>query len=160
MSEHEPRYEYKRMSSLYRNHADLPALSEREREVALNAAASRVMGDPAGAAIQMLVAVAILNGEKGPVLAWPAGTSREEKAAWHEAEAAWYRDLMTSGSMSAHSRSAEKSPQSHHEKIESLPLAETPLPSASVPQVLREEQKENLPHAGSDEPEQESSDAC
>lgn len=162
MDYHPPLYECAPMLGLRRNHTDLPALSEKDREVALSAAATKVVGDPAGAVIQMMVAVAILNGERGPVLAWPINMPFEEKAAWHEAEAAKWRAIAKreSDSMPMQSRSADQGPQNHREKTGSLSPVETPHHSTSIPQVLCEGQAESLPPCRSGEPDQEPNDVC
>lgn len=67
-------------------------LTKREREILIGAIAAKASGSPCEASQQVLAAVAVLRGEHPPILVWPSGISREEMAAWHEGEAAYWRE--------------------------------------------------------------------
>jgi len=68
-----------------------PPLSDREREIALQAIAARATGTPVEAAYQILAGIEALDvGPEGPlVVLWPKGNgleAMEDRAAWHKAE--------------------------------------------------------------------------
>ncbi|MDU8358014.1 hypothetical protein [Pseudomonas syringae group sp. J309-1] len=66
------------------------ALSADERKIALSAIASRATGSPANAAVEILAGKAVLDGRHLPILVWGTDVTREEKAAWHKSEAAFW----------------------------------------------------------------------
>jgi len=74
-------------------------LTSKEREIAIQAIAARATGNCAEAAVQILKGVAALEGPDDPVVVWPSdwnvftahGMSFEQKAAWHERQAAEIR---------------------------------------------------------------------
>lgn len=67
-------------------------LTAREREIVISAIAARVSGSPSDAAKQVLTAIAVLDGDREPLILWPQSISREQMAAWHESEAAYWRE--------------------------------------------------------------------
>lgn len=67
-------------------------MNRRDREIALRAIAGRATGKPEVAAAEILAGIAVLDGQHFPILLWPAGIDREEKAAWHRAEAAYWEE--------------------------------------------------------------------
>lgn len=69
-----------------------PGLTAREREIAIAAIGGRVTGTTIEAAKQLLAGIAALDGEHLPILIWPESISRSERAAWHEREAAYWRE--------------------------------------------------------------------
>lgn len=68
------------------------SLTAKEREIAISAIGARVSGGPAEAAKQLLAGVAVLDGQHAPFLILPEEISRQEMAAWHEDQAAYWRD--------------------------------------------------------------------
>lgn len=68
-----------------------PQLTTREREIVITALSAKASGSPVDAVHSILAAVAILDGVRPPMIVWPEESSREERAAWHEAEAAYWR---------------------------------------------------------------------
>lgn len=65
-------------------------MNRRDREIAVRAIAERATGTPEEAAAQILAGIAVLDGQRLPILLWSPGTGREEKAAWHRSEAAYW----------------------------------------------------------------------
>ncbi|MFJ2445184.1 hypothetical protein [Pseudomonas sp. NPDC087626] len=66
------------------------AVSAVDRGVAVQAIAARATGKPDVAAAEILAGIAVLDGNHLPILLWSNNTTREEKAAWHKAEAAFW----------------------------------------------------------------------
>jgi hypothetical protein len=58
------------------------ALSPREREIAISAIGDRVSGSPVEAAKQLLAGIAVLDGDRLPVLVWPEAATLRERANW------------------------------------------------------------------------------
>ncbi len=65
-------------------------MNRRDREIAVRAIAARATGKPEEAAAEILAGIAVLDGQHLPILLWPPTTDREEKAAWHRSEAAYW----------------------------------------------------------------------
>lgn len=142
---------------------DLKApLSPREREIAIAAIGTRVSGSPTMAAEQMLAGIAVLEGDHLPVLVWPVDTTLEEKAAWHEQEAADFR--MRAARLSARIQGVNpnegEAPQEPSGLIQIYSgLAPTHPASTSFEPVLREASTES-PVPLDQQANLESSDAC
>lgn len=87
-------------------------LSPADRQVAVNAVASLARGKPEDAATQILAGIAVLDGRHLPILIWGEDISREEKAAWHRAEATFWEDSASrfQGLMRSAGQSAGKTP--------------------------------------------------
>lgn len=67
-------------------------MNRRDREIAVRAIAARATGKPEEAAAEILAGIAVLDGQHLPILLWSPGTDREEKAAWHRSEAAYWEE--------------------------------------------------------------------
>lgn len=107
-------------------------LTAREREVVIAAVAGKASGLPLEAAKQVLAAIEVLDGKHPPILVWPEGLSREERAAWHEGEAAYWREsaVIRGEGVSPAPRSADKD-QISGQSGESTVSADTPLPRSA-----------------------------
>lgn len=137
-------------------------LTAREREIAISAISARATGKPDVAAVEILAGIAVIDGNHPPILLWPNDMTREDKAAWHRAEAAYWSasaqckaEVMAQGLQSVvQTHSCRPYGPSTDEQgllqplsassVEALPEAETQSPLPSLP----------------DEPLQGSSDAC
>lgn len=142
--------------------AGCPQLSPREREIAIAAIGARVSGEPSAAAKQLLAGVAVLDGQHTPILIWPEGIAREEMAAWHEAEAAYWRE-----SAARYAEITERAQRSDtgtlrdsRGDLSTDELDTPPAPLASSPEAHRASEKENHPQSSAGEPVQGASDAC
>lgn len=138
------------------------SLSPREREIAIAAIGTRVSGSPTAAAEQMLAGIAVLDGDHLPVLVWPVDTTLEEKAAWHEQEAANFR--MRAARLQARIQGVNPSegeaPQEPSGLIQIYSgSAPTHPASTSFEPVLREASTES-PVPSDQQANLESSDAC
>lgn len=155
-------------------------MTPREKEIALEAAARS--SNPIEHARKVLEAEAFLRGERPPFVVWPQGQqagelirydslSIEEKAAWHEAQAAELRAQANQQSQREQEREKRltefrlKAPQSAPQDLQGAPrgqaIAEPAFPRScpvSVPEARDEAQAAGLP-ASAPEPAQESSDA-
>ena len=69
-----------------------PRLTAREREIAICAISARATGKPDVAAVEILAGIAVIDGNHPPILLWSNNMTREEKAAWHRAEAAYWAE--------------------------------------------------------------------
>jgi len=76
-------------------------LTPKDREIAIQAIAARATGSPAEAAKQILMGIRTFDGELGPFVVWPVNPFRnrhpvsyEERAAWHESQAAKLREWL------------------------------------------------------------------
>ena len=137
-------------------------LTAREREIAISAISARATGKPDVAAVEILAGIAVIDGNHPPILLWPNDMTREDKAAWHRAEAAYWSasaqckaEVMARGLQSVvqtHSCSPFLSPTGEQGSPQ-------PLSTSSV-KVLREAEKQNPLPSLPDEPLQGSSDAC
>ena len=139
-----------------------PHLTAKEREIAISAISARATGKPNVAAVEILAGIAVFDGNHPPILLWPKDMTREEKAAWHTAEAAYWSasaqriaEVMERGSQSvvpihsgspcARSTDEQGTPQDlSASSVKVLHVAETQSPLPSLPR----------------EPQQGSSDAC
>lgn len=64
-----------------------------DREIAIRAIAALARGTPVEAAYQILAGIEALDaGPSTPMVIWPTESSREQRAAWHEAEATYWRE--------------------------------------------------------------------
>lgn len=59
-----------------------PALTAKEREIAIAAVSARACGIPVEAAKQLLAGIAVLDGNHLPILVWPENTTSRQKADW------------------------------------------------------------------------------
>ncbi|KPX69946.1 hypothetical protein ALP66_00975 [Pseudomonas amygdali pv. photiniae] len=73
-----------------REQAETVQLSVGDREIAVKAICSRATGTTTQVATQILAGIAALDGRRLPILLWPEDVAREEKAAWHKSEAAFW----------------------------------------------------------------------
>nr|WP_234300573.1 hypothetical protein [Pseudomonas syringae group genomosp. 3] len=73
-----------------REQAEKVQLSAGDREIAVKAICSRATGTTTQVATQILAGIAALDGRRLPILLWPEDVTREEKAAWHKSEAAFW----------------------------------------------------------------------
>ena len=73
-----------------REQAETVELSRADREAAVKAICARASGTTTEAAAQILAGIAALDGRRLPILLWPEDVTREEKAAWHKSEAAFW----------------------------------------------------------------------
>ncbi|MHB0820106.1 hypothetical protein ACYCFK_17750 [Stutzerimonas stutzeri] len=133
-------------------------MTPREKEIALEAAGRS--SDPVTHARKMIEAEAFLRGEHPPFVVWPkkAGhfrgelvdaLSHEEKAAWHEAQAAIEREIAIDHA--EFMRLGEGRALSRPEWQASEPNSEqgpTDLPSGAAPEGPREEQTESPAPSG------------
>ena len=155
-------------------------MTPREKEIALEAAGRSAA--PVSHAKKLLEACAILHGQHPPFVVWPQGgrkgelirydsLSIEEKAAWHEAQAAELRAQANQQSQREQEREKRlaefrlKEPQSAPQDLQRAhrdqAIAEPAFPRScpvSVPEARDEAQAAGLP-ASAPEPAQESSDA-
>ncbi|MNJ37190.1 hypothetical protein D3C77_319990 [compost metagenome] len=103
-------------------------LTAREREIVISAIAARVSGSPSDAAKQVLTAIAVLDGDREPLILWPQSISRVRMAAWHESEAVYWREsaarFAPAVSLAAQSADRDRASAQTDEPIVS---AETPL---------------------------------
>ncbi|VVQ17190.1 hypothetical protein V0M98_17655 [Pseudomonas silesiensis] len=137
-------------------------LTAADREIALKAIAARATGKPDVAAAEILAGIAVLDGNHPPILLWPNDTAREEKAAWHKAEAAYWEEsaqrfaeIMAQGTQSAvRTHSATQDAPSTDEQG-----APRPLSASSVKAPHEAETQSPLP-SQLGEHLQGSSDAC
>ncbi|WP_024640750.1 hypothetical protein [Pseudomonas syringae] len=74
----------------HREQAETVELSRADREAAVKAICARASGTTTEAAAQILAGIAALDGRRLPILLWPEDVTREEKAAWHKSEAAFW----------------------------------------------------------------------
>ncbi|MOA32827.1 hypothetical protein D3C78_1540780 [compost metagenome] len=104
-------------------------LTAREREIAISAIASRASGIPTDAARQVLAGIAVLDGDHAPIVVWPKEVSREQMPAWHEGEAAFWRECIArrAEDLSLLTRSADED-QIVARTDEPTALADKPLP--------------------------------
>ena len=139
-----------------------PRLSAREREIAISAISARGTGKPDVAAVEILAGIAVFDGHHPPILLWPNDISREEKAAWHRAEAAYWSasaqriaEVMARGSQSVvQTHSGSPFVPSTDEQGALQPL------SASTVKALHEAETQSPLPPLPGEPLQGSSDAC
>ncbi|GFZ63703.1 hypothetical protein PSE10B_02250 [Pseudomonas amygdali pv. eriobotryae] len=73
-----------------REQAETVQLSVGDREIAVKAICSRATGTTTQVAAQILTGIAALDGRRLPILLWPEDVTREDKAAWHKSEAAFW----------------------------------------------------------------------
>lgn len=73
-----------------RMYSPRPHLTANEREIAISAISARATGKPDVAAVEILAGIAVFDGNHPPILLWPNDITREEKAAWHRAEASYW----------------------------------------------------------------------
>lgn len=87
-------------------------ISARDRCQAVEAICRRATGRPDVAASEILAGIAVLDGQHLPILLWPCDTTREEKAAWHKSEAAYWDESARRfrETMERLGQSAEQSP--------------------------------------------------
>lgn len=157
-------YEKCRATGIIRKEEMVGVLSAADREIALKAIAGRATGKPVDAAVEILAGIAVLNGNRLPILVWPAGTTREEKAAWHKSEAASWEE---SAQRFAKIMSAMPSQQSVEQTPALSPIAEQLqeraqplLDSASFAQARPAAETENHPLPQSPGHALGASDAC
>ena len=139
-----------------------PRLAAREREIVISAISARATGKPDVAAVEILAGIAVIDGHHPPFLLWPNDMTREEKAAWHRAEAVYWiasaqriAEVMARGSQSV-VRTHPDSPF-----VPSTDEQGTPQPlSASSAKVLHVAETQSPLPSLSREPQQGSSDAC
>ena len=139
-----------------------PRLTAREREIAISAISARATGKPDVAAVEILAGMAVIDGNHPPILLWPKDMTREEKAAWHMAEAAYWSasaqriaEVMERGSQSVVPiHSGSPCARSTDEQGTPQPL------SASSVKVLHEAETQSPLPPLPGEPLQGSSDAC
>ncbi len=120
------------------------SLSSDDRKIALSAIAGRASGSPASAAAEILAGVAVLDGDHYPILLWANDVTREEKAAWHRAEAAFWED--SAQRFAALTDSLRSAPRTQSESLDprSTNALVQPLPeSASFQSDHREAGIEN-----------------
>ncbi|MDX9624280.1 hypothetical protein SM597_13970 [Pseudomonas sp. 20] len=77
-------------SEQIREQAETVELSRADREAAVKAICERATGTTTQVAAQILAGIAALDGRRLPILLWPEDVTREEKAAWHKSEAAFW----------------------------------------------------------------------
>ncbi|KPW97085.1 hypothetical protein ALP58_00822 [Pseudomonas savastanoi] len=105
-----------------REQAETVQLSVGDREIAVKAICSRATGTTTQVATQILAGIAALDGRRLPILLWPEGVTREEKAAWHRSEAAfWDASAIRFAEFMASVKSAE------HPACASLVVSASPL---------------------------------
>ena len=139
-----------------------PRLTAREREIAISAISARAMGKSDVAAVEILAGIAVIDGNHPPILLWPKDITREEKAAWHTAEAAYWSasaqriaEVMERGSQSVVPiHSGSPCVRSTDEQGRPQPL------SASSVKALHEAETQSPLPPLLGEPLQGSSDAC
>ncbi|WP_346397441.1 hypothetical protein [Pseudomonas syringae] len=73
-----------------REQAETVELSRADREAAVKAICERATGTTTQVAAQILAGIAALDGRRLPILLWPEHVTREDKAAWHKSEAAFW----------------------------------------------------------------------
>ncbi|MBD1108177.1 MULTISPECIES: hypothetical protein [Pseudomonas syringae group] len=73
-----------------REQAETVELSRADRGAAVKAICDRATGTTTQVAAQILTGIAALDGRRLPILLWPEDVTREEKAAWHKSEAAFW----------------------------------------------------------------------
>lgn len=132
------------------------------RQIAIQAIAGRATGNPAAAATEILVGIAVLDGQHLPILLWPNDLTREEKAAWHAAEAAfWSRSAARFSEPNA--RDSQSAARTHSETQGVQSTGEQVVPqllSASSVQAPHEVEAESPVRSQFGEHLQGSSDAC
>lgn len=137
-------------------------LSRREREIAIEAISARLSGPPATAARDLLAGIAVLDGGHAPILVWPVDSTREDKTAWHESEAAYWRksaENLAEFTARASRNAADTPPLSPGDRSTGE-LVEPPARSTSSAAVHHEAGTQSPLHPGSAERTARSSDAC
>lgn len=136
-------------------------LTLREREIAITAISARASGSPVEAAKQVLAGIAVIDGDHLPILVWPKDVTREEKAAWHDNEADFWRESAKRFSvLNSDARNDQQSPRIP-EGVSQNSSPDQPLPYSTLAAPAHcEVEEENLPRPLSGEPAQGSSDAC
>nr|WP_259639435.1 hypothetical protein [Pseudomonas syringae] len=119
-----------------REQAETVKLSRADREAAVKAICGRASGTTTEAAAQILAGIAALDGRRLPILLWPEDITREEKAAWHKSEAAFWDASATRFAelMSLSAKSAEQ-PASAPLVVSASALGET-LSQHALPHPL------------------------
>ncbi|WP_155250534.1 hypothetical protein [Pseudomonas asplenii] len=136
-------------------------MNRRDREIALRAIAARATGKPEVAAAEILAGIAVLDGRHFPILLWPLETSREEKAAWHRAEAAyWEESVARVAALTQHPGSAARTHLESHGD-QSTDGQDQPLPYSASSQLGRHEAEIENPRPDQcSEDDRGASDAC
>ena len=139
-----------------------PDLSATDREIALKAIAARATGKPDVAAAEILAGIAVLDGNHLPILLWSNDTTREEKAAWHKAEAAyWDESAQRLAEITA--QRAQSAARTHSSTQDALSTDEQGAPqllSASSAKAPHEAETQSPLPSQPGEHLQGSSDAC
>lgn len=132
-----------------------------DREIAVKAICARATGTTTEAAAQILAGIAVLDGLRFPILLWPEDVTREEKAAWHDKEADFWRE---SAKRFSEVMSSTRSDQRSQETLPDILRSFSPdLPqqhSALAAPAHCVEQEENPSRLVLGEPAPGSSDAC
>ncbi len=135
-------------------------LSAGDREIAVKAICSRATGTTAQVAAQILTGIAALDGRRLPILLWPEDVTREEKAAWHDKEAGFWKESAKRFSVLMSARNESRSPDIPVGSLQN-PSPDQPLPhSTSAAPVRCEAEEESRLLSVFGEPAQGSSDAC
>ena len=142
------------------------SLTVREREIAISAIGARLSGRPTEVAKELLAAIAVLDGLHAPILIWPKDITREEMAAWHEAQAADLREFAIRLALRLEERMRASTPSGERTALEltgstqtHCELVPTPPGSASSAPVLLEAEREG-PLLSDAKAFQGSNDAC
>ncbi|WP_148193496.1 hypothetical protein [Pseudomonas syringae] len=143
-----------------REQTETVELSCGDREAAVKAICDRATGTTTQVAAQILAGIAALDGRRLPILLWPEDVTREEKAAWHDKEAGFWKESAKRFSVVMSARNEPRSPDIPEGSLQSS-SPDQPLPhSTSAAPVHCEAEEENRLPSVFGEPAQGSSDAC
>ncbi|WP_440064837.1 hypothetical protein ACTAB2_05630 [Pseudomonas syringae] len=143
-----------------REQAETVELSRADREAAVKAICARASGTTTEAAAQILAGIAALDGRRLPILLWPEHVTREEKAAWHDKEAGFWKESAKRFSVLMSRRNEPRSPDIPEGSLQnSSPDQPLPDSTSAAPVHCEKEEESRLPPV-SGEPAQGSSDAC
>jgi hypothetical protein len=143
-----------------REQAETVELSRADREAAVKAICDRATGTTTQVAAQILAGIAALDGRRLPILLWPEDVTREEKAAWHDKEADFWKESAKRFSVLMSVRNEPRSPDNPEGSLQNSSL-DQPLPHSTLaaPAHCEAEEEFRLPSVFG-EPAQGSSDAC
>ncbi|SOS34729.1 hypothetical protein CFBP6411_03372 [Pseudomonas syringae group genomosp. 3] len=145
----------------HREQTDAVQLSAEDREIAVKAICSRATGTTTQVATQILAGIAALDGRRLSILLWPEDFTREQKAAWHKSEAAFWDSAILRFRQAT--EQAEQNAQRTHEKSPSPEQTAIRAPlqqdSALTPEPLHAAGTENPRHRRSGERAPGASDA-
>ena len=131
--------------------ASRPALTAKERGIAIAAVSARASGAPVEAAKQILAGIAVLDGNHMPIVVWPENTTLRQKADWLATAASDQSERADQfdARMRQLNPGAPQAPEVHPGDAQvSSELAPTLLPSTSYASAHLEEETDSRPLKG------------